>query len=382
MNLLSDPGIHRHSFKFTAGCLVSPYFPRWTLWFGKNEHSSIAPRPVPICCPCGRKTSVPVPWGPGSSPLCKGTASSVVARCGTLHDVGCVAWVWCGPQDGPPKLTFVLSSGSTALDTVSGGTMLWIWEVSMGWSPSLPKLASPCRGLLSFLQRHQEHHPNCPSSAPALRSWDNILPGLASKCTAGCVVLGYCGEEGCLSTSTKWLCLSSRHSGLQSLPRRKSCSAIYDPPLNLPFLWLNPQALKCAVYWHLYSTFHTLPLKAFYKAMNYIPVTHWIHSSKKEAFIMRSAMSLVTVPATEFVYVCTRGKVTLIPSLLLMQQEQGRGGTRKGRINDGGRVWSFFIPRCGDVAYINFFKRLQLQGSNDVSGKVPPSLSIGEIIKQ
>lgn len=41
---------------------------------------------------------------------------------------------------------------------------------------------------------------------------------------------------------------------------------------------------------------------------------------------------------------------------------------------------SFSIPRCGDVAYINFFKRLQLQGSNYVSGKVPPSWSLGEII--
>lgn len=71
--------------------------------------------------------------------------------------------VWRGFGAGPgmtPMLTFVLSSGSTALDTVSEGTVLWIWGVRVGWSASLLKLASP-----AFLPAET---PGAPSKLPIL----------------------------------------------------------------------------------------------------------------------------------------------------------------------------------------------------------------------
>lgn len=71
-------------------------------------------------------------------------------------------------------------------------------------------------------------------------------------------------------------------------------------------LWFRPQSLKCALYWHLYSTFPTLPLEAFCKAMNYMPVTHWIHSCKREVVITLLAIKLIMPPTIEFLYVCTK----------------------------------------------------------------------------
>lgn len=141
MNILSDLSTHRHSFKFTEGCLVSPYFPRWMLRFGKNEYSSTAPRPVPICCLYGRNASVPVPWGPGFSFLCKGTDTPMLGRLRTSHSAGHVKWVWWGGHSITPKLTF--SSGGTIPGIMSRRAMLWVWGVRVGWGPSPPELASP-----------------------------------------------------------------------------------------------------------------------------------------------------------------------------------------------------------------------------------------------
>lgn len=84
------------------------------------------------------------------------------------------------------------------------------------------------------------------------------------------------------------------------------CSFPPPPVHKSASLWFNPQFLKCALYWHLYSTFLTLPLEAFYKAMNYIPVTHWIHSCKREAVITCLAIKLIMPPTIGFLYVCTK----------------------------------------------------------------------------
>lgn len=90
-------------------------------------------------------------------PLCVRVVSSEWGDAGHRTVLG----VWRGFGAGPRMtltLTFVLSSGSTALDTVSEGTMLWFWGVRVGWSPSLLKLASP-----AFLPAET---PGAPSKLP------------------------------------------------------------------------------------------------------------------------------------------------------------------------------------------------------------------------
>lgn len=81
-----------------------------------------------------------------------------------------------------------------------------------------------------------------------------------------------------------------------------------SPPssMNLLLRDSDHSLLKSALYWHLYSTFPTLPLEAFYKAMNYMPVTHWIHSCTREVVITLLAIKLIMPPTIEFLYVCTK----------------------------------------------------------------------------
>lgn len=350
MNLSSALGTHRFSFTFTKDCLVSLYFPRWLLWFRKKcvqLHNTKAKSC--LLSPCS-KASVPIPWGPGSSSLFRGSASPMLGTHGTSHGAGRAEWGWCRARDYTKRLACAQPRKQHLGCCVWSDDALGL-GVMVGWGSPLLELASP-----TFLPTGTPGvSPRVSPWSPSLCSWDHF----ENRCITGCEVLRCSGKEGCVSTSTKWVYLSSHHSDLQSsLPRETSCSsAIYDPPLNLPSLWLNPQALKCAAYWHLYSTFHTLPLKAFYKAMNYIPVNHWIHSSKKEAVITHSAISLITPPAIEFVCVHQRDKVTLMPSLLLVQQRarEGKDKEKEGKGSVGGSG-CFSIPRCEDVAYINFLR--------------------------
>lgn len=203
-------------------------------------------RPVPICCPHGRKASVPIPWGLGSSSLCKGTVSSVLGRHGTSHSAGHAEWGWYGAQDHTKAHIYAQHRWHHPRHRVWRGNALGLG--GSGGPGSLSAWA--CQPRFPFHRDTRRVTQTPHASAPSLCSWDNILPCLENKCITGCEVLRYSGKEGHVSTSAEWVCLSSHHSDLQSsLPRETSCSsAIYDPPLKSTLPMTQPTGFKvCSV---------------------------------------------------------------------------------------------------------------------------------------